>query len=343
MRRISDLARIGVWTALFGTAVTLGLVYFFREAAVVPSLVCVAVITLAVSWWYARKIQVRTVTLTALQVRNEAHALLKLGFAFMASAVLTTAAAYAVRIIVRNNSGLEAAGLYQSAWSIGGLYVGFILQAMASDFYPRLTAAANDDIECNRLVNEQAEVGLLIAGPGVLATLTFAPLVLALFYSAKFAGAAEPLRWICLGMGLRVIAWPLGYVILAKGLQKIFFWTEIAATVVHVGLAYVLVRTFGLPGATMAFFGLYVWHGCLIYFIVRGLTGFRWSAANRRTAFLFLPLIGFVFCGFFVFPIWLATTLGALAVLWSSTHSLRVLCRLVSVERIPNFLRPLLA
>jgi PST family polysaccharide transporter len=343
MRRISDLARIGVLTALFGAALTVGLVYFFREAAVVPSLVGVAAITLAVSWWYRRKIQIPTVSLTAAQVREEAGALLKLGFAFMASAVLTTGAAYAIRIIVRDGIGLEAAGLYQSAWSIGGLYVGFILQAMGSDFYPRLTAVANDNTECNRLVNEQAEIGLLLAGPGVLATLTFAPLILALFYSTKFTGAVEPLRWICLGMGLRVIAWPMGYIILAKGVQSIFFWTEVAATVVHVGLAFILVRSFGLAGATMAFFGLYIWHGFLIYFIVHRLTGFRWSAANRRTALLFLPLIGVVFCSFLVLPVWLATALGTLAVVGSGVYSLRVVCRLVSADRIPGFLRPLLA
>ena len=343
MRRIADLARIGVLTALLGAALTVGLVYFFREAAVVPSLVGVAAITLAVSWWYRRKIQIPTVSLTAAQVREEAGALLKLGFAFMASAVLTTGAAYAIRIIVRDGIGLEAAGLYQSAWSIGGLYVGFILQAMASDFYPRLTAVANDNTECNRLVNEQAEIGLLLAGPGVLATLTFAPLVLALFYSTKFTGAVEPLRWICLGMGLRVIAWPMGYIILAKGVQSIFFWTEVAATVVHVGLAFILVRSFGLAGATMAFFGLYIWHGFLIYFIVHRLTGFRWSAANRRTALLFLPLIGVVFCSFLMLPVWLATALGTLAVVGSGVYSLRMVCRLVSVDRIPGFLRPVLA
>ena len=61
---------------------------------------------------------------------------------------------------------------------------------------------------------------------------------------------------------------------------------------------YLLVGPFGLAGATMAFFGLYVWHGLLIYVIVRRLTGFRWSAANRRNGLLFLPLIGAVFCGF---------------------------------------------
>ena len=298
MRRISDLARIGVLAVVLGTGFTLALIYFFREDGVVPSLVSVAAITLAISWWYRRKIHIPAVPLTAPEVREEAGALLKLGSVFMASAVLSTGSAYAIRILVRNNIGLDAAGLYQSAWSIGGLYIGFILQAMGSDFYPRLTAVANDNTECNRLVNEQAQIGLLLAGPRVIATLTFAPFVIALFYAATFAAAVEPLRWICLGMALRVIAWPMAYIVVAKGARSIFFWVEVAAAVVHVGLAFMLVGRFGLAGATMAFFGLYIWHGMLMYVIVHRLTGFRWSAANLRTALLFLPLTGAVFLSF---------------------------------------------
>jgi enterobacterial common antigen flippase len=342
MRRITDLARIGVLSVVFGTAITLVLIYLFREKGVVPSLVSVAAITLIISWWYRRKIRIAAVALTVPEIREEASALLKLGAVFMASAVLTTGAAYAIRILVRNNVGLDAAGLYQSAWAIGGLYVGFILQAMGSDFYPRLTAVANDDAECNRLVNEQAQIGLLLAGPGVIATLTFAPLVIAVFYAASFVGAVEPLRWICLGMALRVIAWPMGYIILAKGARSIFFWVEVAATFVHVGLAFVLVGWFGLAGATMAFFGLYIWHGILIYVIVHRLTGFRWSAANQRTGLLFLPLIGAVFCGFFLLPLWAATTFGFVAALASGIYSLRVVCRLVSLDRVPRIARDLL-
>jgi PST family polysaccharide transporter len=260
----------------------------------------------------------------------------------MASAVLTTGAAYAIRILVRNNIGLEAAGLYQSAWAIGGLYIGFILQAMGSDFYPRLTAVASDDTECNRLVNEQAQIGLLLAGPGVIATLTFAPLVIALFYAATFVAAVEPLRWICLGMALRVIAWPMGFIVLAKGARSIFFWVEVAATVVHVDLAFLLIGRFGLAGATMAFFGLYIWHGLLMYVIVHRLTGFRWSAANLRTGLLFLPLTGAVFCGFFVLPVWVATAFGLAASVVSGIYSLRTVCRLVSLEGLPRFARDLL-
>src|SRR6185437_15065321 len=111
--------------------------------------------------------------------------------AFMITGLMPLGIAYVVRIIILKKVGLEGAGLYQSAWTIGGLYVGFILQAMGADFYPRLTASANDNAECNRLVNEQAFIGLLLGGPGVLATLTLAPLVITIFYTARFYAAVE--------------------------------------------------------------------------------------------------------------------------------------------------------
>ena len=243
MRRIADLAKMNVLGALFGVCTAIPLVYFFREKGVVPSLVSVAAMTILTSWWYSRKIDVQTPTVTLSQVRQEASALLKLGSAFMASGLMTMGVAYFVRIIVLRKVGFEATGLYQSAWTLGGLYVGFILQAMGADFYPRLTASIGNDDECNRLVNEQTLVGLLLAGPGVLATLTFAPLVVALFYSAEFGAAVGVLRWICLGATLQVITWPMGFIIVAKGRQGLFFASELAWTIVAVSFAWVCVRT----------------------------------------------------------------------------------------------------
>lgn len=342
MRRISDLARMGVLGALFGALISVPLIYFFRERGVVPSLICTAAMTILTSWWYSRKVQIQPVPMTASQAWQEATALLKLGLAFMASGLLTAGAAYVIRIIVLRKIGFDGAGLYQSAWALAALYVGIILQAMGADFYPRLTAVAKDNAECNRLVNEQALVGLLLAAPGVMATITFAPLVIALFYTVKFAAAVEILRWLCLGLMLRVIAWPMGFIVLAKNEQKIFFWTEVAATVVHVGGAWLCISYFGLVGAGMAFFGLYVWHGLLIYGIVRRLSGFRWSAANRKVGLLYVPLIGVVFCGFYLLPFWVATTLGAVITLGSCFYSLRILLNLVPLDRLPRSMRSVL-
>ena len=90
------------------------------------------------SWWYVRQVPVARPVLLRSEVVHEAGALLKLGFAFMTSGMLMMGAAYAVRTIVLRIEGLEAAGLYHAAWTLGGLYVGIVLQAMGTDFYPRL-------------------------------------------------------------------------------------------------------------------------------------------------------------------------------------------------------------
>ena len=262
---------MGVLGALFGTLISIPLVYCFGERGIVPSLIGVAGMSILTSWWYSRKAKIPAASLPWLQVRQEAAALLKLGFAFMATGFLMMGAGYAIRIIVLRRAGFEAAGLYQSAWNLAGVYVGFILASMGADFYPRLTAVAKDDAECNRLVNEQAQISLLLAGPGVLATMTFAPLVIALCYSSKFMAAVGVLRWFCLGLTLQVVAWPMGFVVVAKNKQQIFFWTELAAALVQVALGWICIAYFGLAGAGMSFFGLYVWHSLLIYWIVRRL------------------------------------------------------------------------
>lgn len=339
MRNIGSLALINVLSGLFGTAVSIPLIYLFGAQAIAPSLVVIAAASILPTWWYSRKICTDRPPMSARQFGQEATALLRLGFAFMASGLLTFGAAYAIRIIVLKEGGVAAAGLYQAAWALGGLYAGFILQAMSTDFYPRLTATADNNAECNRLVNEQAEISLLLAGPGLLATLTLAPLVMNLFYSSEFHGAVELLRWICLGMMLRIVAWPMGFIVLAKGAQTIFFWTEVAATLVHVGFAWLLVPKFGTPGAGMAFFGLYLWHSILIYVIVRRYTGFRWSPANRRHALLYLPASGLVFTAFFVLPPWSAMVIGCVAVIVSGLYSLRMLVELLPPESVPAIVR----
>jgi antigen flippase len=342
MRRIADLAKINVLGAFFGLCTSIPLVYFLRADGVVPSLVAVSAMAIVTSWWYSRKLYVEKCSVTLSQVRQEASALLKLGSAFMASSMMTMGVAYFVRIVLLRKVGFEAAGLYQSAWTLGGLYVSFILQAMGADFYPRLTSSIARHDECNRLVNEQTLVGLLIAGPGVLATLTGAPLVIFLLYSAKFGAAVPVLRWICLGAMLQVITWPMGFIIVAKGKPVLFFAAELAWTLVALALSWFCVTRFGLGGAGIAFFGSYIFHWILINPIAHWLTGFRWSGYNRHTGSVFLFLIAFVFTSFYALPFLWAVTLGLVLTIASGVYSAHALLALVPLERIPSSLRRVL-
>jgi antigen flippase len=341
MRRIGDLAKMNVIGALCGLVISIPVVYLLREKGIAVSLVLVAAMTIITSWWYSRKIQINSVRLTHGEIRCETIGLLKLGIAFMVSGLLLPGVAYFVRVILLHKAGLAATGMYQSAWTLGGLYVGFILQAMGADFYPRLSAAANNNAECNRLVNEQALVGLLIAGPGAVATLTFAPLVVALFYSAKFSGAVGLLRWITLGATLQVITWPMGFIIVAKARQKLFLVSEILWAISAIGLAWICITRWGLNGAGIAFFLTYVVHWIIVYPITRRLSGFHWSPENRQAGLLVLSLIGVVFCGFYVLPLLWAVALGTCALALSGFYSIRVLTKLVPVRDLPSPLRRL--
>lgn len=337
MRRIADMSKMSILGALFGAIITIPLVYYLREEGIVPSIIGIAAMAMLTSWWYSRKVKIRPPSMAPSDIRQEVAELMKLGFVFMSSSMMMVGASYVIRVILVRTVGLEAAGLYQSAWTLGGLYIGFILQAMGADFYPRLTAVAKDNLACNRMVNEQAHISLLLAGPGVIATLTLAPLVISLFYSSKFDAAAEILRWICLGMTLRVVSWPMGFIIVAKGERSLFFWAEAAWTVVYLGLVWLCVAAFQTDGAGIAFFISYIFHVFMIYFITRRLSGFHWSDSNRQTGLLFLALIAMVFSGFYVLSPWLAIGVGILATFLSGIYSIRVLLNLVALDRIPRF------
>jgi enterobacterial common antigen flippase len=335
MRRIADLARLSVLGALFGTIFSVTIVYFFRQRGLVPSLVCVAAMGIATSWWYARKVKVERITMTCSEVWLEASELLKLGLAMMGGAAANLLAAYAVRIIIRQDVGIAAVGYYQAAWVLGGFYVDFILQAMGVDFYPRLTAVAGDNPECNRLVNEQTEVGLLLAGPGLLATLTFAPVVISLLYTSQFQPAVEIFRWICLGMMLRVVTWPMGFIQLAKGKRNLFLGLQFVASVLNVGLVWLGLKLFGLIGTGVAFFALFLIHLTIVGWVARELSGFRWSCANRRRAVLFTLLSALVFGSWYVLPRGLSIVLGTMLTLVAGIYSLRILCSFVPMQRLP--------
>lgn len=343
MRRIGDMAKIAVLGSLYGTLLSVPIVYWLREDGVAWALVAVAFASAVVAWWYARKVAVERPVIAFPEFRRELRGLLKLGLAFMTSGLLSLGAAYIVRIVLIRYDGLEAAGLYQAAWTLGGLYVSFVLQAMGADFYPRLVGVAGDDAECSRLVNEQAHISVLLAGAGVIVTLALAPLVIQIFYSAQFGAATGTLRWICLGMMLRVISWPMGFIIVAKGAKTVFVLTDLAWAIVNVGLSWLLVKWFGVEGAGIAFFASYVFHALMIYLVVRTMNGFRWSGLAFGTGAATVALILIVFGGFYLLPNAWALATSFVAALLAGLYSIHTLLTLASPELLPRRLRTLRA
>jgi PST family polysaccharide transporter len=282
-----------------------------------------------------RCIDVLKVNMDWTDIRDEAYALMKLGLAFMTSGLMSTSVAYLIRVIILRRLGIEEAGQYQAAWTLSGVYVGFILGAMSTDFYPRLTAVAKDNIACNRLANEQAEVALLLAVPGILATIVFAPVVIKVFYSGKFDPAIDLLRWQMLGVLLKVFSWPIGFIILAKGAGKLFILTETLAYLMSLVSSWLCINWFGLVGAGVAFFIMYTFSGLIVFIVVRRLFGFTWSTSNCHLAITVFPAVSITFLvSFCLSQLW-ATVIGSLITLLVGLLFMKRLFKLIDTSRLP--------
>jgi antigen flippase len=73
-----------------------------------------------------------------------------------------------------------------------------------------------------------------------------------------------------------------------------------------------------------------------VYIIGRHLSGFRWSAANRQLALLFVPLVALVFLGWYFLNRNLAAILGVVITIPTAIYSAKTLFKLIPFERLPR-------
>lgn len=280
LRQIKALAMCRIIGAICSAIFTIVVVYLFSEKGIPLSLVSVALCNFGSSWWYVRKMKIKTICPNKKETLEELKGLLGIGISFAVAGMVASTMGIISRIYISDNFGLATLGEYMASWSISNLYIGIILGAMGIDFMPRLSALLNDKEKTNQVINEQIELGVLAAGFGVLGILVFSPVVLVLLYSNSFSLAPDIIRWQILGVGLRVLAWPFGYVLTSHGMgvryvsiQSFFFVGEYL-------LLVIFTRLFGPQGLGMNYFV-----GYSIYVIV------AWSACYMATGFKASPLM----------------------------------------------------
>lgn len=291
LRRIGDLARVTIISAIFGAAAGILLVYWLDEEGVLWFVLTAPAISILVAGYYAARLPRPQTARDWQAISQQWQVMLKLGIPLMAAGLLTLVAQLAARSIILRELGLDASGYFQAAWVISMTYVGFVLGAMSADYFPRLTAAINDHQQARKLVNEQAEMALLLAGPVLLAIITLAPWIIRILYAESFAPATELLRWQVLGDILKVASWPMGFILLAQGRGGIFIGTELTWNVAYLGAIFLGIQEWGLVMAGVGF-----WIAYLILYVVIAMVAFRLIAfkpARRNwTATLLLLIAG---------------------------------------------------
>lgn len=280
LRRIGDFARVSVLSALLSTVLGVGGLLYWGEDGLLLFVLAGPIAAFIVGQWYVMRIpKPQSAYFFAPGVMKQWKVLFRLGTTFMLAGLAVTAGQLAVRSMVQQQLGPDALGNFQASWMISMTYIGFVLTAMGTDYYPRLTAVIGDPLAVNRLVNEQTEVALLLAAPVLLFVSGLAPWVIEVAYSNRFAEAAGILQIQILADVLKVASWPLGFILLASGAGKTFMLSDIFAIVIlSLGVWFGL-PLIGLQATGVGFVVMYAVYLALVHSLAKMRTGFSWEPA----------------------------------------------------------------
>jgi len=282
LRRIFELGALRMIGAVAGTAVSVPLVYFFGAEGIPMAMVAVAGTSLVASWYFARQVCIGKPVMSLEHLWVELKELLALGSAFLLTSLTGSALKFTTRAIVVHELGMDAAGQYQAAVAFAFIYAEYILQAMGQDFLPRLTSASGDAATSTRLINQQTQLCLLLATPGLVATVVLAPVLIPLLYSGQFTESITVLRWLCLGVLLHFATWPMLYLLIANNMRRAYLRFELGATVYSLGTFWLLTVNGGLVGAAIAYPVLYIYRYPVMIHLARRAIDFRWSCETKK-------------------------------------------------------------
>lgn len=225
-RLMKEVAVRNVIGAFSGLIISVPLYWWLGIEGIVPAIIGCAVIM----WIYPRLMTrhhgLGCSTLSWSRTWSLGRNAILLGFMLMLATMLGNISSYFINVGIRELGSLGDVGLYQAANTITSQYAGMVFAAMATDYFPRLSALKHSKTETTALVRQEFELVLLIMAPIVMALIVTAPLVIRILLTEEFLPLTNVLRIIGISLLCKAAYFPIGYISLAYGRKRYFFWIE---------------------------------------------------------------------------------------------------------------------
>lgn len=341
MRRLKDLARSTVIGSLVGLLSSVPLYYLYGIKGIVPSLILAALTQYIATSYFTNKIKYEPVKVTWKETISEGQEMVKLGTLMMISVFLGSLVTYLVNAFIRFNGGISDVGLYQAGLSITSQYIGLIFVAMSSDYFPRLSAISSDNKKVREMVNQQAEIVLLIAAPLLIAMLILAPVVVRVLLSQEFFPIIEFIRWLSIGILFKAASYSVGYIAFAKGDKKFFFIIDgVLGNSITLILNIFSYNLWGLKGLGISFLISYLIYFILIQLLTKKAYTFTYTHVFYRIFIFFLILCIITFVVTLIANSVLTFIFGGIIFIFSVLFSFRELDRRIGLKTfLYNFLK----
>lgn len=164
-KNLRSMAKANLIGNAYGLLFSFPIYYFMGISGIAPSLFVFYLINLLISWYYSRKVAITKVSVSLRETLKEGHKMLKLGIFISLSALMTTLAAYIVRLFISNTGNLHSVGLYTAGFAVINTYVGMAFTAISKEYFPRISSLSKDNSQFISALNNQIQLNILLIGP----------------------------------------------------------------------------------------------------------------------------------------------------------------------------------
>lgn len=269
LRQLKYMARASLLGSLIGLVVSVPVYYLFGIKGIVPAIIASSVISLLLTTYFSRKINIKGTPKSAGEVFREGRNMMAMGFMLSLSGLITLGASYIIRIFISAKGGVDQVGFYNAGFAIINTYVSMVFTAMATDYYPRLSGVAHDNSISRDLINRQAEISILILSPIITIFLVYVNWIVILLYSSRFTEINDMIHWAMFGIYFKAASFSIGYILLARGDSKLFFWNELLANCYILAFNLLGYTLAGLTGLGLSFMAGYFVHLIQVFVVAR--------------------------------------------------------------------------
>lgn len=334
LRKINYLARSSLSGSVIGLIVSVPFYYKWGIDGIVPAIILTSIANLLRTWYFARKVKIKSVSISRKNIMVEGKDMLTMGFMLSISGVYVLAKSYGIRAYISNVGGVDEVGLYSAGFAIVNTYVGMVFTAMSTDYYPRLSAVAHDNTEARKLINQQAEIAILILAPIIALFIVFIGWIVILLYSNKFLPINEMIQWAAFGMLFKAASWSNAFLFLAKGRSKLFLANELIGGTLTLICNVLGYYWGGLTGMGIGFLIGYFIYMIQVFFVTRHYFEFSFEKQFIIIMIvqLFLAVIAFSIVMFLPKP--LSYVVAIPVIILSSIYSYNELDKRIGIKQI---------
>ncbi len=337
MRQLYSLAKASVIGSIVALITGVPLFIIFKEKGIVPSIIVSAFATLAVSIYFVRRISYDKISLKPKEVICEGKSMVTMGISLMLVSFLAMACNYIIIAYIRQNGGLDDVGIYAAGTTIITSYFGIVINAMTTDYYPRISAINSDNIKLKEAVNQQSEVGLVLIFPLAVLFLYLTRIVIRILYSDEFILSVDYTDYAMLGAIIMICSRSISMVLLAKQNTKVFLTLTICLRLVILVTNIVLYKFYGLLGLGIS----YCFSGVLDVVICSCIMKYLYNIKFNKRVFLNLNIILLVCIGtIFVRrqDSILSYVLGGVILIFSCFYSFLYMKNIMGINLIDSFI-----